>query len=49
MYGVLRPDALLLYTDMKGKMPMLIIPIHEESRAKTATVRQVATKMTAVL
>ncbi|EQC35464.1 hypothetical protein SDRG_07172 [Saprolegnia diclina VS20] len=36
MYAVLRPDALLLYDDMKGKMPMVIIPINDEIQAMTA-------------
>ncbi|KDO28733.1 hypothetical protein SPRG_05694 [Saprolegnia parasitica CBS 223.65] len=36
MYAVLRPDALLLYEDMKGKMPMVIIPINDEIQAMTA-------------
>ncbi|OQS07491.1 hypothetical protein THRCLA_20147 [Thraustotheca clavata] len=36
MYGVLRPDALLLYEDMKGKMPMVIIPINDEIQVQTA-------------
>ncbi|CAK4662133.1 unnamed protein product [Aphanomyces euteiches] len=31
MYAVLRPDALLLYEDIKGKMPMVIIPVTYQS------------------
>ncbi|KAF0694063.1 Aste57867_15033 [Aphanomyces stellatus] len=30
VYAVLRPDALLLYDDAKGKMPMVIIPVNHE-------------------
>ncbi|OQR82419.1 hypothetical protein ACHHYP_16083 [Achlya hypogyna] len=39
MYAVLRPDALLLYEDIKGKMPMVIIPINDEITAQTAQVK----------
>ncbi|RHY26286.1 hypothetical protein DYB32_007767 [Aphanomyces invadans] len=30
MYAVLRPDALLLYEDIKGTMPMVIIPVNHD-------------------